>query len=176
MLGTAMYIGVINRWILILIPVLGVFMYFFVRYFSSFCVPVKRLEASTRSPIFSHLTSTIQGLSVIRCHGFEAQFAARMDQLLDAHGKIVHVNHVTRMLAQHARLLFDCVLPYYCVVSLNLLSRCVDPRCCCPQYRVCHGSDCLHAAFCHQGRPPSLLKCKYSDSHTLCSLSTCNAK
>jgi ABC-type multidrug transport system fused ATPase/permease subunit len=63
-------------------------MYFFVRYFSRFCVPVKRLEASTRSPIFSHLTSTIQGLSVIRCHGFESQFAATMDQLLDAHGKL----------------------------------------------------------------------------------------
>ncbi len=51
-------------------------------------MPVKRLEATARSPIFSHLTSTMQGLALIRCHGIQEHLATKMDQLLDAHGKL----------------------------------------------------------------------------------------
>jgi ABC-type multidrug transport system fused ATPase/permease subunit len=101
--------------------VLGIILYFFVGYFSRFCVPVKRLEATTRSPIFSHLTSTIQGLSLIRCHGIQEHLAAKMDQLLDAHGKLYLVCIACdRWLNIRVFSLSSCVLVLAVFLSISL--------------------------------------------------------
>uniref|UniRef100_A0A0K8RTW6 Multidrug resistance-associated protein 4 n=1 Tax=Crotalus horridus TaxID=35024 RepID=A0A0K8RTW6_CROHD len=68
-------------WILIpLVPLLILFI-FLRRYFLDTSRDIKRLESTTRSPVFSHLSSSLQGLWTIRA--FQAQ--QRFQELFDAH-------------------------------------------------------------------------------------------
>ncbi|XP_015233372.1 PREDICTED: multidrug resistance-associated protein 4-like isoform X1 [Cyprinodon variegatus] len=68
-------------WILIpVVPLLVVFL-FLRRYFLQTSREVKRLESTTRSPVFSHLSSSLQGLWTIRAFGAEERF----QQIFDAH-------------------------------------------------------------------------------------------
>lgn len=63
-----------------MVPLLAVFLYLR-RYFLRTSRDIKRLESTTRSPVFSHLSSTLQGLWTVRA--FKAQ--QRFQQLFDAH-------------------------------------------------------------------------------------------
>ncbi|XP_076159035.1 ATP-binding cassette sub-family C member 4 [Alosa pseudoharengus] len=68
-------------WILLpVIPLLIGFI-FLRRYFLKTSRDVKRLEATTRSPVFSHLSSSLQGLCTIRAFKAEQRF----QQVFDAH-------------------------------------------------------------------------------------------
>ncbi|KAM6446472.1 ATP-binding cassette sub-family C member 4 isoform 1-T1 [Liasis olivaceus] len=68
-------------WILIpLVPLLILFI-FLRRYFLDTSRDIKRLESTTRSPVFSHLSSSLQGLWTIRA--FQAE--QRFQELFDAH-------------------------------------------------------------------------------------------
>ena len=46
-------------------------------------VAVKRIEATARSPIYSHLTNALSGLPTIRCHHAEPRFISAMQGHLD---------------------------------------------------------------------------------------------
>uniref|UniRef100_A0A8C3W8H5 Multidrug resistance-associated protein 4 n=1 Tax=Catagonus wagneri TaxID=51154 RepID=A0A8C3W8H5_9CETA len=63
-----------------LIP-LGIIVFVLRRYFLATSRDVKRLECATRSPVFSHLASSLQGRGTIRA--FKAQ--QRFQELFDAH-------------------------------------------------------------------------------------------
>ncbi|XP_041940167.1 ATP-binding cassette sub-family C member 4-like isoform X1 [Alosa sapidissima] len=79
--GVIIVASVIIPWILIpIIPLLAVFLYLR-RYFLHTSRDIKRLESTTRSPVFSHLSSSLQGLWTIRA--FKAQ--ERFQQMFDAH-------------------------------------------------------------------------------------------
>uniref|UniRef100_A0A8D2LSJ7 Cystic fibrosis transmembrane conductance regulator n=1 Tax=Varanus komodoensis TaxID=61221 RepID=A0A8D2LSJ7_VARKO len=68
-------------WILIpLVPLLILFI-FLRRYFLATSRDIKRLESTTRSPVFSHLSSSLQGLWTIRAFKAEQRF----QELFDAH-------------------------------------------------------------------------------------------
>ncbi|XP_062383443.1 multidrug resistance-associated protein 4 isoform X2 [Sardina pilchardus] len=68
-------------WILLpVIPLLIAFL-FLRRYFLRTSRDIKRLEATTRSPVFSHLSSSLQGLWTIRAFRAEQRF----QQVFDAH-------------------------------------------------------------------------------------------
>ncbi|XP_032362004.1 ATP-binding cassette sub-family C member 4 isoform X1 [Etheostoma spectabile] len=72
-------------WILIpVIPLLLVFL-FLRRYFLQTSRNIKRLEATTRSPVFSHLSSSLQGLWTIRAFGAEERFQQAFDAHQDLH-------------------------------------------------------------------------------------------
>ncbi|XP_015272616.1 PREDICTED: multidrug resistance-associated protein 4 [Gekko japonicus] len=72
---------VVIPWILIpLVPLLILFI-FLRRYFLDTSRDIKRLESTTRSPVFSHLSSSLQGLWTIRA--FKA--GQRFQELFDAH-------------------------------------------------------------------------------------------
>ena len=96
-------------------------LFLLVRYYTRFCVPLKRMEAASRSPIFSHLTSTMQGLSLIRCHGIQEQFAAKMEQLLDAHGRLYKTMvSCDRWLNIRVILISSCLLAAVLYLSIGL--------------------------------------------------------
>ncbi|KAM4537961.1 ATP-binding cassette subfamily C member 4-like [Fundulus diaphanus] len=72
-------------WILLLVaPLLGLFIYLR-RYFLKTSRDVKRLESTTRSPVFSHLSSSLQGLWTIRAFGAEERFQKDFDAHQNLH-------------------------------------------------------------------------------------------
>ncbi|KAM9334356.1 ATP-binding cassette sub-family C member 4-like [Symphorus nematophorus] len=72
-------------WILIpVLPLLIVFV-FLRRYFLRTSRDIKRLESTTRSPVFSHLSSSLQGLWTIRAFGAEERFQKAFDAHQDLH-------------------------------------------------------------------------------------------
>ncbi|KAM6893207.1 ATP-binding cassette sub-family C member 4 [Lycodopsis pacificus] len=74
-------------WILIpVLPLLLVFIYLR-RYFLQTSRNVKRLESTTRSPVFSHLSSSLQGLWTIRAFGAEERFQKVFDAHQDLHSE-----------------------------------------------------------------------------------------
>ncbi|XP_056606564.1 multidrug resistance-associated protein 4 [Triplophysa dalaica] len=74
-------------WILIpVLPLLICFM-FLRRYFLRTSRNVKRLESTTRSPVFSHLSSSLQGLCTIRAFKAEERFQQAFDAHQDLHSE-----------------------------------------------------------------------------------------
>ncbi|XP_076579274.1 ATP-binding cassette sub-family C member 4-like [Chaetodon auriga] len=72
-------------WILIpVVPLLVIFI-FLRRYFLQTSRDIKRLESTTRSPVFSHLSSSLQGLWTIRAFGAEERFQKAFDAHQDLH-------------------------------------------------------------------------------------------
>ncbi|XP_056411570.1 ATP-binding cassette sub-family C member 4 isoform X4 [Hyla sarda] len=68
-------------WILIPLLPLVIIFYFLRKYFLETSRDIKRLESTSRSPVFSHLSSSLQGLWTIRAFKAEERF----QQLFDAH-------------------------------------------------------------------------------------------
>ncbi|RXM37114.1 Multidrug resistance-associated protein 4 [Acipenser ruthenus] len=74
-------------WIIIpLIPLLIIFI-ILRRYFLQTSRDVKRLESTTRSPVFSHLSSSLQGLWTIRAFKAEQRFQSEFDDHQDLHSE-----------------------------------------------------------------------------------------
>ncbi|XP_078147164.1 ATP-binding cassette sub-family C member 4-like [Centroberyx gerrardi] len=74
-------------WILIpVLPLLLVFL-FLRRYFLQTSRDIKRLESTTRSPVFSHLSSSLQGLWTIRAFRAEERFQKTFDAHQDLHSE-----------------------------------------------------------------------------------------
>ncbi|CAK6978679.1 ATP-binding cassette sub-family C member 4-like isoform X1 [Scomber scombrus] len=71
----------------ILIPVLPLLLFFLYlrRFFLRTSRDIKRLESTTRSPVFSHLSSSLQGLWTIRAFGAERRFQEVFDAHQDLH-------------------------------------------------------------------------------------------
>uniref|UniRef100_A0A4W6DQW6 Cystic fibrosis transmembrane conductance regulator n=1 Tax=Lates calcarifer TaxID=8187 RepID=A0A4W6DQW6_LATCA len=75
-------------WILIpVLPLLLIFLYLR-RYFLQTSRDIKRLESTTRSPVFSHLSSSLQGLWTIRAFGAEERFQKAFDAHQDLHSEL----------------------------------------------------------------------------------------
>ncbi|KAM4560261.1 ATP-binding cassette sub-family C member 4-like [Odontesthes bonariensis] len=73
----------------ILIPVFPLLIFFLIlrRYFLRTSRDIKRLESTTRSPVFSHLSSSLQGLWTIRAFGAEERFQETFDAHQDLHSE-----------------------------------------------------------------------------------------
>ncbi|XP_013866191.1 ATP-binding cassette sub-family C member 4 [Austrofundulus limnaeus] len=86
-LGVIAVASSVIPWILIpVVPLLGVFLYLR-RYFLQTSRDVKRLESTTRSPVFSHLSSSLQGLWTIRAFGAEERFQKTFDAHQNLHSE-----------------------------------------------------------------------------------------
>uniref|UniRef100_A0A3Q2Q1Q6 Multidrug resistance-associated protein 4 n=1 Tax=Fundulus heteroclitus TaxID=8078 RepID=A0A3Q2Q1Q6_FUNHE len=86
-IGVIAVAGVIIPGILIpVVPLLAVFL-FLRHYFLQTSRDIKRLESTTRSPVFSHLSSSLQGLSTIRAFRVQHQFQQMFDKYQDLHSE-----------------------------------------------------------------------------------------
>uniref|UniRef100_A0A674ETS6 Multidrug resistance-associated protein 4 n=1 Tax=Salmo trutta TaxID=8032 RepID=A0A674ETS6_SALTR len=84
-IGVVAVAAAVMPWILIpVVPLLIVFL-FLRRYFLQTSRDVKRLESTTRSPVFSHLSSSLQGLWTIRAFRAEERFQNTFDAHQDLH-------------------------------------------------------------------------------------------
>ncbi|XP_059984735.1 ATP-binding cassette sub-family C member 4 [Lagenorhynchus albirostris] len=74
-------------WIAIPLVPLGIIFFVLRRYFLQTSRDVKRLESTTRSPVFSHLSSSLQGLWTIRACKAEERFQELFDAHQDLHSE-----------------------------------------------------------------------------------------
>ncbi|EPY75990.1 multidrug resistance-associated protein 4 isoform 2, partial [Camelus ferus] len=74
-------------WIAIPLVPLGIIFFVLRRYFLATSRDVKRLESTTRSPVFSHLSSSLQGLWTIRAYKAEQRFQELFDAHQDLHSE-----------------------------------------------------------------------------------------
>ncbi|XP_066090519.1 ATP-binding cassette sub-family C member 4 [Saccopteryx bilineata] len=74
-------------WIVLPLVPLGVSFVIFRRYFLQTSRDVKRLESTMRSPVFSHLSSSLQGLWTIRAYRTEERFQELFDAHQDLHSE-----------------------------------------------------------------------------------------
>ncbi|XP_061546477.1 multidrug resistance-associated protein 4 [Phycodurus eques] len=84
-LGVVAVAAGVIPWILLpVLPLLIVFL-FLRRYFLQTSRDIKRIESTTRSPVFSHLSSSLQGLWTIRAFRAEGRFQKAFDAHQDLH-------------------------------------------------------------------------------------------
>ncbi|XP_012625198.2 ATP-binding cassette sub-family C member 4 isoform X2 [Microcebus murinus] len=74
-------------WIAIPLVPLGIIFIYLRQYFLETSRDVKRLESTTRSPVFSHLSSSLQGLWTIRAYKAEERFQELFDAHQDLHSE-----------------------------------------------------------------------------------------
>uniref|UniRef100_A0A673C8C9 Multidrug resistance-associated protein 4 n=1 Tax=Sphaeramia orbicularis TaxID=375764 RepID=A0A673C8C9_9TELE len=86
-LGVIAVAAIIIPWILIPIAPLLVVFLFLRRYFLQTSRDIKRLESTTRSPVFSHLSSSLQGLTTIRAFKVQQGFQQMFDEYQDLHSE-----------------------------------------------------------------------------------------
>ncbi|GFS16304.1 multidrug resistance-associated protein 4 [Elysia marginata] len=84
-LGIVIVAAVLNPWVFI--PVVPLLILFIIvrRYYVQTSRSVKRLEGTTRSPVFSYLSATLQGLHTIRAMHMEQQLTREFDAHQDLH-------------------------------------------------------------------------------------------
>ncbi|XP_045910385.1 ATP-binding cassette sub-family C member 4-like isoform X2 [Micropterus dolomieu] len=83
--GVIAVAAIIIPWILIpVVPLVAVFLCLRC-YFLQTSRDIKRLESTTRSPVFSHLSSSLQGLRTIRAFKVQQRFQQMFDEYQDLH-------------------------------------------------------------------------------------------
>ena len=72
-------------WMILPTAIVAVVFYFVRKYYLKSSVAIKRVEGVSKSPIFSQLASSLNGLSTIRCCGAEPKLIQEFDRLQDIH-------------------------------------------------------------------------------------------
>ncbi|XP_061579415.1 ATP-binding cassette sub-family C member 4-like isoform X2 [Cololabis saira] len=86
-IGIIAVAAMIIPWILLPVaPLLAIFLYLR-HYFLRTSRDIKRLESTTRSPVFSHLSSSLQGLSTIRAFRAQQRFQRMFDEYQNLHSE-----------------------------------------------------------------------------------------
>ncbi|XP_055536617.1 probable multidrug resistance-associated protein lethal(2)03659 isoform X2 [Wyeomyia smithii] len=76
-------VAIVNYWLLLPTAIMGVMFYGLRHVYTNTARSIKRVEALTRSPIFSHANASFQGLTTIRAFGAEKILANEFDQHQD---------------------------------------------------------------------------------------------
>ena len=121
-LGSVILVGILNPWAFIP-AITGVCIMFIIRYrFAQCSRDLKRLEGVTRSPIYSHLHSTIHGLQVIRSYHVEDVCSQEFLRYIDENSR-VHFMIMTK--DRWAAMRFDGVCSFFLamVTVLALIVR-----------------------------------------------------
>ncbi|XP_021928195.1 LOW QUALITY PROTEIN: probable multidrug resistance-associated protein lethal(2)03659 [Zootermopsis nevadensis] len=114
-LGVIVVVAVVNYWMLIP-TVLMLVLFFMLRiYYIATSRSIKRLEGVTRSPVFSHLNASLQGLTTIRAFSAEALLEKEFDTHQDLHS----TSHYLFIAANRA---FGLWLDGLCVIYIGLVT------------------------------------------------------
>ncbi|XP_067118442.1 ATP-binding cassette sub-family C member 4-like isoform X1 [Centruroides vittatus] len=85
MLGILVLVAIINYYLIAPTIVLAIMFIFIRRFFIATARDIKRLEGITRSPVFSHLTTSLYGLATIRAFRCQRTFEIAFDKYQDRH-------------------------------------------------------------------------------------------
>lgn len=95
-LGTVLVNAIFNPYSLILIVPISIVFIVLWRYALCTTRPIKRLDGTIRSPIFSHTTTTMEGLQTVRVHHCQSAFLRRFRKLQDNHTEVWFMYLVTQ--------------------------------------------------------------------------------
>ncbi|XP_017863871.1 PREDICTED: probable multidrug resistance-associated protein lethal(2)03659 [Drosophila arizonae] len=84
-LGIIVVLCIVNVWYLLVTFILVVIFYLLRSFYLTTSRDVKRLEATTRSPIYSHLSASLNGLATIRAFGAQKELIEEFDNFQDLH-------------------------------------------------------------------------------------------
>ncbi|XP_052777823.1 ATP-binding cassette sub-family C member 4-like [Mya arenaria] len=84
-LGSVGVAGVVNPWVFLIVGPLTMLSVVIRRYYIRTSRHIKRLEGTTRSPVFTHLSASLQGLHTIRAFGVQEKFIEEFDAHQDMH-------------------------------------------------------------------------------------------
>ncbi|XP_046619154.1 ATP-binding cassette subfamily C member 4-like isoform X1 [Neodiprion virginianus] len=87
MIGILVMIAIVNTWLILPIILMSGIFYVIRSYYLKTAQNIKRLECVTKSPVFSHVSSTLDGLTTIRSRGprVEELLQKEFDRYQDAH-------------------------------------------------------------------------------------------
>ncbi|XP_017117181.1 probable multidrug resistance-associated protein lethal(2)03659 [Drosophila elegans] len=89
--GTVLVISIVNPLFLPPALALGFLFYHMRTFYLQTSRAVKRLEASTRSPVYSHFAASLTGLSTIRAFGAQSILEAEFDGYQDMHSSAAYM-------------------------------------------------------------------------------------
>ncbi|XP_041448153.1 probable multidrug resistance-associated protein lethal(2)03659 isoform X2 [Drosophila obscura] len=89
--GIVIVIAIVNPLFLIPTVVLGIIFYQLRTFYLKTSRDVKRMEAITRSPVYSHLAASLTGLSTIRAFGAQRVLEAEFDNYQDMHSSAFYM-------------------------------------------------------------------------------------
>ncbi|CAK9815097.1 Probable multidrug resistance-associated protein lethal(2)03659 [Anthophora plagiata] len=115
MFGSLTLSCVINPLFLIPILFLGTVFYWIRKVFLKTSKNIKRMEGMTRSPVFTHLNATLNGLTTIRAYCAQDILKTEFDKLQDVHTSTVYMYMV-------ASTAFGFSLDIFCFVFTSLVT------------------------------------------------------
>nr|CAD7447895.1 unnamed protein product [Timema bartmani] len=78
--GSIVLAVVVNYLLIVLIIILGILLWFIREVYLKTSINIKRLEGITKSPVFTHLNATLQGISTIRAYGAQSILKDEFDK------------------------------------------------------------------------------------------------
>ncbi|EAT33880.1 AAEL013854-PA, partial [Aedes aegypti] len=115
LLGIVIVVAIVNPYNLIPTVVIGIIFYFMREYYLQTSRNVKRVEATTRSPIYSHLSASLSGLSTIRAFGAEKVLVSEFDGHQDLHSSSFYLFISTSRA-------FGFYLDVFCVIYIAIVT------------------------------------------------------
>ncbi|KAK2578493.1 hypothetical protein KPH14_002054 [Odynerus spinipes] len=115
MFGSLIVTCIVNPMFLIPIVFLGVLFYWIRKVYLKTSKNIKRLEGMTRSPVFTHLNATLNGLPTIRAYGAQEILKMEFDKFQDAHTSTVYMYIVTSTA-------FGFCLDVFCFIFISLVT------------------------------------------------------
>ncbi|PSN47504.1 hypothetical protein C0J52_02254 [Blattella germanica] len=86
--GVVLLVSIVNLWLLIPTVFMFIMFYLIRQFYLTTARSLKRLESIARSPAFTHLSASIQGLTTIRAFGAQALLEKEFDNFQDQHSSI----------------------------------------------------------------------------------------
>ncbi|KOC62515.1 putative multidrug resistance-associated protein lethal(2)03659 [Habropoda laboriosa] len=115
LLGIIVVVGIANYWLMIPTVIIAVIFYYIRVFYLATSRSVKRLEGVTRSPVFGHLSATLQGLPTIRAFEASEILTKEFDQHQDLHSSAWYI-FISSSRA------FGLWLDFFCVVYIALVT------------------------------------------------------
>lgn len=117
--GIFIVVSIVNTWMLIPTAIVLLIFYLLRIIYLSTSRCVKRIEGIRRSPVFSHISASLQGLTTVRAYGAQEILGKEFDNYQDQHSSAWYmVIACSRTFAFYLDLI--CVL-YIAVVTLSFL-------------------------------------------------------
>ncbi|CAH0405961.1 unnamed protein product [Chilo suppressalis] len=85
MLGILIMVAIVNPLMLVTTGFCAIIMYFWTVIYLSTAQSIKRVEGTSRSPVFSHVSASIAGLVSVRAYGAQEILAKQFDDKQDVH-------------------------------------------------------------------------------------------